>query len=75
MVNKTTGGFIASGAVNVYITVDGGIQQASMNTPEYEGNGQWSITFTSLETDGEVIGLLFTHANAVIVQKTIPTVG
>jgi hypothetical protein len=67
LVKKTSGdAFIDSdGTPSVYITIDGGTQQAAGGTPVYQGNGQWLITFTGDEIQGSIIGIMITHADAI----------
>jgi len=74
LISKANGSSITSGTVNGYVTIDGGTQQALINTAEHEGNGQWSIALTAAEMNGDIVGLLFTHTQAVPVQLTIATV-
>jgi len=74
LISKATGNAIMSGTVNGYVTVDGGEQQSLANTPDHEGNGQWSVALTAAEMNGDIVGLLFTHIDAVPVQFTIATV-
>lgn len=74
LINKGSGNAIITGTVNGYVTIDGGDQQALTNTAEHEGNGQWSIALTAAEMDGDVVGLAFTHVDAVPVYFTIETV-
>lgn len=73
LINKTTGDPITAGTVTGYVTIDGGTQTALTNSPVHEGNGQWSVTLTAAEMNGDVIGLIFTHANAVPANLTIHT--
>lgn len=74
LINRADGTPIINGTVNGYVTIDGGTQQALTNVPSHEGNGQWSIALTAAEMDGDIVGLLFTHIEAVPAQLTIATV-
>jgi len=73
LVNKADGSPITSGTVTGYYLLDGGTQGTIAGTPVHEGNGQWSVNLTAGEMNGDVVGLLFTHANAVAVHFTIRT--
>jgi hypothetical protein len=73
LVNKYTGDPITTGTVMGYVLIDGGTQTALTGTAVSEGNGQWSINLTATEMDGDLIGLLFTHADSSGVQYTIQT--
>jgi hypothetical protein len=77
LINKTTGAALtgAASGVGKYHTKDGGSQAALSGTVAEEGNGQYSINLTATEMNGAVIGLLFTHSDAVPVQFTIKTLG
>ena len=74
LINKSTGAAITSGTVTTKITKDGGTQTSTSNTAAHEGNGQWSINLTASELDADVIGLAFTHANALTLYKTLRTI-
>ncbi len=63
---------VTSGTVTGYVLRDGGTQVALVGVPVHEGNGQWSVNLTATEMDGDEVGLLFVHANA-IVHFTIKT--
>lgn len=73
LVSRSTGQDITSGPVTIYITKDG-IQSLLTGTPEYEGNGQWTVSITSVEMDADIIGLVITHADAITSSFTIKTV-
>lgn len=78
LVNKSTGAALTgvASAIGKYITKDGGTQASLSGTIAEEGNGQYSInTISATEMDAAIVGLLFTHADAVPVQFTIKTVG
>lgn len=74
LINRADGSAILNGTVNAFVTIDGGVQQSLTNAPAHEGNGQWSVAITSAEMDGDIVGLLFTHIEAVPAQLTIATV-
>ena len=61
--HSQTGAAITSGTVTGYVTLDGGTQTALAGTPVHEGLGQWSIDLAATETDGDLLGLLFVHAD------------
>ncbi len=73
MVNKTTGADITTGTVNGFVTIDGGVQTALTNILVHQGNGLWSVNLTAGEMNGDVIGLTFTHTDAVTQHFTIKT--
>jgi hypothetical protein len=53
------------GTPEVYLTIDNGAQQAAVGTPTYQGNGQWVIIFTSSEVQGDIMGIMATHADVI----------
>jgi hypothetical protein len=73
LIDATDGSAITSGTVTVYIVKDGGAQTTTTNSASHLGNGQWEIDLTSTEMNADIVGLLFTHADAVPVQYTIAT--
>lgn len=73
LVNKTTGAAVTSGTVTGYYTLDGGTQATLSGTPVHEGNGQWSINLTAAEMNGDIVGLIFVHSDAIPKQITIRT--
>ena len=76
MVSSTDGSDITTGTPVGYFTLDGGVQTAIGDvTPVHEGNGQWSFDLLAAEMNGDVVGLVFTHASALSVHFTISTVG
>jgi len=75
LVSATDGSDITTGTPVGYYTIDGGTQTAIGDvTPVHEGNGQWSFDLTAGEMNGDVVGLVFTHATGITVQHTIKTV-
>ena len=74
MINASDGSAITSGTVSGFVIIDGGIQTALTNSPVHEGNGQWSVNLTAGEMNGDVVGLVFTHASGIPVYFTIRTV-
>lgn len=74
LISRADGSAITSGTVNAFITIDGGVQATLVNTPAHEGNGQWSVGITGPEMDGDYLGLLFTHTDAVPAHFSIDTV-
>ncbi|MAK30930.1 hypothetical protein [Acinetobacter sp.] len=77
LTNKSTGAALtgAASGVSGYYTIDGGTQAALSGTITEEGNGEYSINLTAAQMNGAIIGLLFTHANAVPQHFTIRTIG
>lgn len=75
LVKKASGdAFLNSdGTPTVYITIDGGIQATATNAAVHEGNGQWTVNFNGGETNGDLIGILVTHADVVPVHFAIAT--
>lgn len=73
LVDKANGSAITSGTVTGYVTLDGGTQTAIDGTPVHKGNGQWTVNLTAAEMNGDLIGLLFVHDDAVNAHFTIPT--
>lgn len=74
IIDASDGSAITSGTVSGYVTLDGGLQAALINSPVHEGNGQWSVNLTAGEMNGDLIGLVFTHTNGIPVYFTIKTV-
>jgi len=73
MINASDGSAITSGTVTGYRTIDGGSQTELTNSITHIANGQWKVNLTAAEMNGETIGLLFTHDDAVPVHFTIKT--
>lgn len=73
LINKTTGAAVTTGAPAGHITLDDGNQTALTGDITHKGGGQWAIDLTADETNGDVIGLLFTHDDAIPVLFTIIT--
>lgn len=74
LVSATDGSAITTGTPVGYTTLDGGTQTAIGDvTPVHEGNGQWSFDLTAGEMNGDIVGLVFTHASAIPVHFTIKT--
>ena len=73
LLDKTTGEAITTGAPAGYVTIDDGSQNALTGSITHKGGGQWSIDLSAAETNGDMIGLLFTHTDAVPVHFTINT--
>jgi hypothetical protein len=73
LLDKTKGEPITTGTPAGYVTIDDGDQTALAGEITHKGNGQWAIDLTAGETNGDVIGLLFTHDDAVSVHFTIST--
>ena len=74
LVASVDGSDITTGTPVGYYTLDGGVQTAIGDvTPVHEGNGQWSFDLTAAEMNGDIVGLVFTHASAITVHFTIKT--
>lgn len=73
LVSASDGSAITTGTVSGFYLLDGGSQSAIAGTPTHEGNGQWSVPLTAAEMNGDVVGLLFTHASAIPVSHTLTT--
>lgn len=74
LVSATDGSAITTGTVTGYYTLDGGTQATITGSATHEGNGQWSINLTAAEMNGDIVGLMFTHASAIPASFTISTV-
>ncbi len=75
LTNKTTGSAVTSGSVTTKITKDGGTQGNTSASAVHEGNGQWSINLSADEMDADIIGLSFTHSDAIIKHVIFKTHG
>ena len=73
LVSKTDGSPITSGTVTGYYLLDGGTQGTIAGAFTHKGNGQWSVNLLAAEMNGDVVGLLFSHASAIPVHFTIRT--
>ena len=74
LLDKSSGAPITSGSVSGYVSIDGGEQAALTGAISHLGNGQWVVDeITAEEMNGDVIGLLFLHGDAVPVHFTIDT--
>jgi len=75
MISKTDGSAITAGDVDGYVTLDGGVQAAISDEPVHKGNGQWCVDIATGETNGTIVGLTFTHADAIPIDFTFKTIG
>lgn len=77
LTDKASGAGLTGAAAGIsgYYTIDGGTQTALSGSFVEEGNGEYSIDLTATEMNGEVVGLLFTHADAIPQHFTIKTIG
>tara|TARA_R100001198_G_scaffold70420_1_gene42804 strand:+ start:1925 stop:2341 length:417 start_codon:yes stop_codon:yes gene_type:complete len=75
LTKKSDGSAVTSGSVTTKITKDGGTQGNTSASAVHEGNGQWSINLSSDEMDADIIGLSFTHADAIANHITLKTHG
>jgi len=73
LISKTDGSAITTGTATGYVVKDGGVQATIAGTITHEGNGQWSVDLTAGEMNGDVVGLIFTHASAIPAHFTIRT--
>lgn len=73
MVSSVDGSAITAGVVTGYYKLPGVAQGAIAGVPVHEGNGQWTVDLLAAEMNGDLVGLLFTHANAAPVHFTIKT--
>ena len=74
LTSSTDGSDITTGTPVGRYTLDGGTQAAIADvTPVHEGNGQWSFDLTAGEMNGDIVGLVFTHASAITQHFTIKT--
>jgi len=75
LVKKADGDAVTSGSVTTKITKDGGTQGNTAASAVHEGNGQWSITLSATEMDADIIGLTFTHSDAIVNHAILKTHG
>ena len=73
MIKAADGSAVTTGAVNAFITKDGGSQVGLSDTPTHIASGQWKVNLTAAEMNADLIGLLFTHTDAVPLHFTIKT--
>ena len=73
LLDKTSGEAITTGTPAGYVTLDAGSQAELDGAITHKGNGEWSVDLTAAETNADMIGLTFTHADAVPVHFTINT--
>lgn len=71
LINKADGTPITTGTVTVYITIDGGTQNAGAGTISHKGNGSWNYAPTQGETNGDHLAFTFTHTDAVNVTLNV----
>jgi hypothetical protein len=74
LVAAADGSAVGSGTVSGYVTLDGGAQTSLSGVPVHEGHGQWSVDLSAAEMNGAIVGLVFTHADAVPAHFTLRTV-
>lgn len=63
--NSATDGSALTTGVSVFVTIDGGTQNAGGGTTTHKGNGHWNYAPTQAETNGNHIAFTFTHASGV----------
>jgi hypothetical protein len=64
-ISKTDGSDVITGTPVVYYTIDGGTQAQTTATAVHEGNGQWSVSLSQAETNGDHIVFSFVLTGAV----------
>ena len=64
-VNSRTDGSPLTTGASVFVTIDGGTQNAGGGTATHEGNGCWSYAPTQAETNGNHVAFTFVHASGV----------
>lgn len=74
LINKSDGSPVTTGTPSGYVTLDDGDQAALTGSFAHKGNGQWAVDeITAAEMNGDVIGLLFMHDDAISVHYAIKT--
>ncbi len=74
LISSADGSDVTTGTPVGFVTLDGGVQTAIGDlTPVHNGNGLWSFDLTAGETNGDVVGLTFTHPSAITQHFTIKT--
>jgi len=64
MLDRATGAPLTT-AVSVFVRKDGASQAAAANTPNHEGNGEWSYLCSAAEWNGDAVHVVFVHATGV----------
>jgi len=73
LVSATDGSAITTGTVTGYYTLDGLTQGTIAGASTHEGFGQWTVNLLAAEMNGDIVGLIFTHASAINASFTIKT--
>lgn len=69
----SAGAPVTSGAVTGYVTKDAAAQGALAGTVTHVGHGQYRVDLTQADTNGDVLGFLFTHATGIQVNLSVRT--
>jgi hypothetical protein len=73
LINAATGGVLPSAVVTAWRALDGGIQTPCDGSVVEDGNGQYHLMTAQADTNGNILGFLFTAPNAVPVSIMIVT--
>ena len=71
--NSRVDGSPLTSSVSVYVTVDGGTQNAGTGTLSHKGNGAWNYVPDQSETNGDHIAFTFVHATGIDVTVQVYT--
>jgi hypothetical protein len=70
LLDTITGAPVTTGAVTVYVTKDGGAQAVAGGSVDNLGNGQYRFNPSADDTNGTILGFLFTHASGIYVSQS-----
>jgi len=73
LVNATTGAALTGATVTARRTIDGGAQASAGGSVTELGNGQYNFAPSQADTNGDLVGYLFTATNAVPVNLAVRT--
>jgi len=73
LVNASTGAALTGATVTAYRSIDGAAQAAVTGTVTEKGNGQYDFAPSQADTNGDLIGYLFTATGAIPVNLAVRT--
>lgn len=73
-ISSTDGSDVTTGSPVVYYTIDGGTQAQTTASAVHEGNGQWTVSLTQAETNGDHIAFSFVLTGAISQTLNVYTI-
>jgi hypothetical protein len=73
MLDRSTGEPVTSGTITATVSHDGAAPSALADTPVHLSVGVWKVDLSAAEMNADMVGLTFSHDNAITVHFTIRT--